>query len=160
MLRMFLFFACVLPMVSFAGDKLPEIVFKDLPGKSINQHAVNFAELEGHIVVVDFWASWCEPCKAALPHYNKLAEKFKGKVIFIGINEDDSSAARDGFLQTTPLNFPVFADAKKKMADDFKVLALPTLYVLDKKLKPISYYRGFDDKKMQVLEKSLAELAK
>lgn len=160
MLRTLLLFACAFPMICFAASNVPEIVFKDLPGKSINQHSVTFAELEGKIVVVDFWASWCEPCKAALPHYKKLAEKFKGKVIFIGINEDDSAEARDGFLKTMPLNFPVFADAKKKMADEFKVLALPTLYVLDKKLKPVSYYRGFDDKKMSSLENTLQELTK
>ncbi|MFM6928976.1 MAG: TlpA family protein disulfide reductase [Bdellovibrio sp.] len=160
MLRFLAFAIFTLPLLCFSSEKLPEITFKDLPGKSINQHSVNFSDLQGHIVVVDFWASWCEPCKAALPHYNKLAEKFKGKVIFIGINEDDSVAARDGFLKTMPLNFPVFADTKKKMADEFKVLALPTLYVLDKKLKPVSYYRGFDNKKMQTLEQNLTDLTK
>ena len=112
------------------------------------------------MVVVDFWASWCEPCKAALPHYNKLAEKFKGKVIFVGINEDDSIQARDAFLKTVPLSFPVFSDTKKKVADDFKVLALPTLFILDKDLKLVSFYRGFDDKKMQGLEKTLTDLTK
>lgn len=160
MLRFLVFAICSLPLLSFSADKMPEITFKDLPGKSINQHALNFSDLQGHVIVVDFWASWCEPCKAALPHYNKLAEKFKGKVIFIGINEDDSVQARNAFLKTVPLKFPVFSDTKKKVADDFKVLALPTLYILDKNMKPVSYYRGFDDKKMEGLEKTLTELTK
>ncbi|MBO9667798.1 MAG: TlpA family protein disulfide reductase, partial [Bdellovibrio sp.] len=112
------------------------------------------------VVVVDFWASWCEPCKEALPHYNKLAEKYKGQVIFIGINEDDRTQDRDSFLKKNVVNFPVFADDKKKFADSFKVLALPTLYVFDKNLKPVSFYRGFDGKKTQALEATLQEQLK
>lgn len=143
-----------------AASKPPDVVFKSLSAEPLSKtESVKFSDLKGKVVLVDFWASWCEPCQEALPHYNKLYGKYKKDgLVILGINEDDDAKERDTFLKAHAVDFPVFNDKDKQMAKDFKVVALPMLFVFDKNLKPVVLYRGFDDKKPQVLEKRIKEL--
>ncbi len=147
--------------LSLAASNPPKVEFKALSAEPISKNSVKFSDLKGKVVIVDFWASWCEPCKEALPHYNKLYQKYKDQgVVFLGINEDDDSKERDAFLKDHSVSFPVLFDKDKKMAKEFQVVALPTLFVFDKNLKPVTLYRGFDEKKPQVLEKGIQDLLK
>lgn len=156
----------LLPFILFsslalAATPTPDVEFKALTAEALSKDSVKFSDLKGKVIIVDFWASWCEPCKEALPHYNKLYEKYKSQgVIFLGINEDDDSKERDAYLKAHKISFSTYFDKDKQMAKDFKVVALPTLFVFDKNLKPVILYRGFDDKKPQVLEKKIQELLK
>lgn len=136
--------------------------FHRLPSSHLNKHTVHSVEaLKGKVVLVDFWASWCEPCKAALPHYNNLYRKYREQgLIVLGINEDDSTQERDAFLKTIKIEFPLYHDKDKSLVKDFDVKALPTLYVFDRKTKPVAFYRGFDEKDPQALEKLLQRLLK
>ncbi|HEX7672544.1 MAG TPA: TlpA disulfide reductase family protein [Bdellovibrio sp.] len=147
--------------LSHAASNPPKFEFKSLSSAealSPSAKSVRFSDLKGKVVIVDFWASWCAPCKEAIPHYNRLATKYKDKVVFLGINEDDDSKERDAFMKMQEISFAVFSDKEKQMAKDFQVAALPTLFVFDKNLKPVTMYRGFNDKKPQVLEKTIQEL--
>lgn len=136
--------------------------FHRLPAIHLNKHLIaDVASLKGHVVLVDFWASWCEPCKAALPHYNKLYGKYREQgLIILGINEDDDIKERDAFLKKVPLDFPLYFDKDKALVKDFDVKALPTLFVFDKNTKPVSFYRGFDEKDTHTLEKQIQRLLK
>ncbi|WP_413578456.1 TlpA disulfide reductase family protein [Bdellovibrio sp. HCB290] len=130
-----------------------------LPGESLNQHKIKFADLKGKVVIVDFWATWCEPCKEALPHYMEFYKKYKSKgLVFIAVNEDDDSKARDTYLKQAAYPFPVFADPGKKMLESFGIVAIPTVFIFDRKLKPVTMIRGFDAKKAQAIEKTIQEL--
>ncbi|HWU42028.1 MAG TPA: TlpA disulfide reductase family protein, partial [Bdellovibrio sp.] len=137
-----------------------DIQFKEITAEPLNKtSALKMEDLKGKVVLVDFWASWCEPCKEALPHYEKLYQKYKGKgLVILGINEDDDMKDRDAFLKAHPLSFPVFFDKEKKMANAFGVAALPTLFVFDKNLKATDLFRGFDEKKTASLEKKISTL--
>lgn len=161
MLRV-LFCLFLLPFSAFAKDAPLDIEFKTLPTELIqNEKIAKLEDLKGRVVLIDFWASWCEPCKQALPHYNKLYKKFKGQgLIILGINEDDDTKERDAFLKTQSLEFPLYFDKDKKLIKDFKVQALPSLFVFDKNLKPVALFRGFDESKPQALEKKIQELLK
>lgn len=152
----------VIGAVTRAASNPPTLEFKSIPASALGSSAKpKIEDLKGKVVVVDFWASWCAPCKEALPHYNKLYEKYKDQgVVFIGVNEDDDIKERDAYLKNEKILFTVLADLDKQMAKDFQVVALPTLFVFDKKLKPVTLYRGFDDKKPQVLEEKIKELLK
>ncbi|MFV8257815.1 TlpA family protein disulfide reductase [Bdellovibrio bacteriovorus] len=147
---------------AFAKEMPSTAEFKRLPTVSLNKSDIkNLEDLQGKVVLVDFWASWCEPCKAALPHYNSLYKKYRNQgLVVLGVNEDEEAAERDAFLKTVKLDFPLFHDQGRLVLEDFKVLALPTLYVFDKKLKPVVFYRGYDEKNSQALEKKIQELLK
>lgn len=159
-MRFFLFITTLLFLnTAIAESNVLNIQFKDLPSESIQGPHISFQDLKGKIILVDFWASWCEPCKEALPHYNNLYKKYKDRgLVVIGINEDDDIKERDAFLKKHPAIFPMFFDKSKNLVKDFKVQALPSLYVFDKNLKPVKMYRGFSNEKIKSLEKTIIEL--
>ncbi|CAE80042.1 TlpA disulfide reductase family protein [Bdellovibrio bacteriovorus] len=156
------FFVFIMASSGLAKEMPSTAVFKRLPTVTLGKSDIKtLKDLQGKVVLVDFWASWCEPCKAALPHYNSLYKKYRSQgLVVIGVNEDEDLAERDAFLKTVKLDFPLFHDQGRLVLEDFKVLALPTLYVFDKKLKPVVFYRGYDEKNSQALEKKIQELLK
>lgn len=141
-------------------DQLRNIKFDGISVVPVTSGApTKLADFKDKIVVIDFWASWCEPCKYALPHYNKLYKSFKNRdVIFVGINEDDDAKERDATLKAIPLDFPIYQDKDQTMAKKFQVVALPTLYVLNKNHEVVRMFRGFDKSKPNDLEILLKEL--
>ncbi|WP_413561280.1 TlpA disulfide reductase family protein [Bdellovibrio sp. HCB209] len=144
-----------------AKAEIPNVELKSLPGESLNQHKVKFSDLKGKVVLVDFWATWCGPCKEALPHYTSLLKKYqKQGLVILAINEDDIAKDRDAYLAQTPYPFPVFADEGKKFLGAFNVVAIPTVFIFDKNTKPVTFVRGFDAKKAQAIENTIQELLK
>ncbi len=138
-----------------------KIAFTALPGEPINEHKIRFEDLKGKVVLVDFWATWCEPCKEALPHYSALFKKYKKQgLIVLAVNEDDNAKERDAYLKKDPYPFPVFADPEKKFLNSFDVAAIPTVFVFDKNLKLVTFIRGFDAKKAKTLEDTVSQLLK
>lgn len=116
-------------------------------------------DFKNKVILIDFWASWCQPCKEALPYYNELYLKYKDQgLILVGINEDEDPQDRDLFLKGFSPDFPLYQDKEQTMAKYYKVLALPTLLVLDREQKLVAVHRGFDQKKKTALEKQLREL--
>jgi thiol-disulfide isomerase/thioredoxin len=139
-----------------------KISFNSLPTYSLNpEKKISFADLKGKVVLVDFWASWCEPCKEALPHYVELFNKYgPEKVVIIGINADEDPKERDSYLNKNKIPFPLYSDPERKMIKDFKVLAIPTLIVFDRNLRPIEQIRGYSEKKIQKIKNLVEELLK
>ena len=90
----------------------------------------------GHVVLVHFFATWCEPCRDELPALNRLATRSNGtvKVLAIAVADADRSVQR--FLETTPLGFPVLLDRDRTVAKAWNAVSLPTTFVLDGNLHP------------------------
>ncbi|QLY26996.1 TlpA disulfide reductase family protein [Bdellovibrio sp. KM01] len=160
MLRALALVLCSLISIQvFAADTALNISFNKLPGHSINEHKIRFEDLKGKVVLVDFWATWCEPCKEALPHYSALYKKYKNQgLVVLAVNEDDNEKERDAYLKKSPYPFPVFTDPDRKFMNSFDVVAIPTVFVFDKNTKPVTFVRGFDAKKAQALEKTVQDL--
>jgi cytochrome c biogenesis protein CcmG/thiol:disulfide interchange protein DsbE len=78
------------------------------------------AELRGHPVVVNQWASWCGPCRFEFPFFQRLAEKYDGKVAFLGVDSRDSRDPAAAFLKEFPVPFPHFYDPDAKIARLFR----------------------------------------
>lgn len=157
-ISMFSFFSTI----AWSANNEINVNFTGLPTESLTTTRVEkFSDLKGKVVLVDFWASWCEPCKEALPHYNDLFKKYKDQgVLFIGINEDDDIKERDAFLKANTSLFPMYADSNRQMVKDFKVQAVPSLFVFDKNLKAVALFRGYNKEKLKTLEKKIQELLK
>jgi thiol-disulfide isomerase/thioredoxin len=112
--------------------------------------------LAGKVVYIDFWASWCGPCKQSFPWMNAMQAKYgpEGLVIIaINLDQDPSKAAE--FLAQNPTNFEIRYDPRGKLAEQFAVKSMPTSLILDRQGKPIVTHAGFHLSSTSVYEDEL-----
>jgi thiol-disulfide isomerase/thioredoxin len=99
-----------------------------------------------HVVVLSFFATWCEPCKKEIPHLEKLQDEFKDKPVkffLIDVGEERDKIAK--FIQDTNVQIPVLLDRYQKAAEKYDALTLPRLYVLDQYGKIQRKQKGFSN---------------
>ena len=107
-----------------------EVPFVDAQGA---EHSL--AEYRGKVVVLNFWATWCTPCREEMPMLSELAERYRGRVQFVGIAADSLDKVRD-FAHTLPVSYPLLAGGEEaiKPTKPFgnRPLAVPFTIVLDR----------------------------
>jgi peroxiredoxin len=119
------------------GDAFPDLRQFGLAGELP-------AELKGKIVLVDFWASWCAPCKLSFPVLNDLSARFGARgLVVVGISVDESKAAMQEFLKQTAPRFPVVHDARQKLVQSVDVASMPTSFIIDGSGKVRFIHSGF-----------------
>lgn len=134
------------------GDVAPNVA---LP-TSAAATSVDLAKLKGKIVYVDFWASWCGPCKLSFPWMNDMHTKFAARGLeIVAINVDTRMADAQRFLATMPAKFTVAFDAKGQTPKQFDVKAMPTSYLLDGDGKVLYVHAGFRDADRAGLEAAI-----
>jgi thiol-disulfide isomerase/thioredoxin len=83
-------------------------------------------------MIVEFWATWCPPCRTSIPHLNEIHEKFKDKgLVVIGVTDETRSKIRK-FMEEVPMHYAVARDSKNKLAKEFGVKGIPHALVVDK----------------------------
>jgi cytochrome c biogenesis protein CcmG, thiol:disulfide interchange protein DsbE len=97
----------------------------------INLPPATLATLKGKIVVLDFWATWCGPCIAGIPHTNELAEKFKDKVVVIGVCHPQGGENMEKMVKDKGIKYPVCLDTNGKPAKAYGVDGFPDYYIID-----------------------------
>lgn len=136
------------------GARLPEIGLVDLNGKKISRKS-----LAGKVVIVDFWATWCAPCKEELPVLQRLYKKYgKRGLVVVGISVDRDKANVRSFAKKLKLSFPIVHDAKHVVSGRFEPSTMPSSYVVDRKgvIRHVHKgYRSGDDKKIEREVKAL-----
>ena len=105
---------------------VPQVTLTDLDGKKLE-----LAGYKGEVVLVDFWATWCDPCRAEIPHFIELQNKYGSQGFrVVGISMDDSSGPVREFYQQYKMNYPV-AMGSAKLAERFGgVLGLPVSFLI------------------------------
>ena len=118
-----------------AGD------LKDLPAKPaaplvLPDLAGGFLDLKaqrGKVVLVNFWATWCPPCRKEMPSMNRLAAKLAGRpFVMLGVNAGEEVDAVRAFLEKVPVEFPILLDEQGLSLKPWKAFVFPTSYVVDK----------------------------
>lgn len=136
------------------GASAPEISLKTLSGE-----AIKLSSLKGKVVLVDFWASWCAPCRESMPFLEKLSKTYKGQgLIVLGVNIDNDLEAARKFLKELPVSFPIVNDAQKSVAKAYAPPTMPSSYIIDKQGKVHVVHAGFkraDASKIEAEIKSL-----
>jgi thiol-disulfide isomerase/thioredoxin len=121
---------------ALAGD------LKDLPAKpaaplalpALSGGKLDLEKLRGKVVLVNFWATWCPPCRKEMPSMMRLAQHFAGRPFaIVGVNAGDSADDIRAFMQKVPVTFPIALDESGAALNPWQVFAFPTSYVLDKK---------------------------
>ncbi len=123
------------------------------------QKQINLSDYRGQIVYLDFWASWCQPCRKSFTWMNKMQSLY-GEEGFkvIAINLDESRKKADRFLQQIPANFDVAFDPRGDTAESYKVKAMPSSYIIDKHGNVIHANLGFRSKDEDKLEAKIRKI--
>ncbi len=133
----------------------------DFQGKTTQGEPFRLAQLRGKVVLIDFWASWCEPCKKELPLLHKMAQRLRGQGIeIVTINIDDDPANAQAFMRQKRLEgLTVVADTDKHIVDKFEPPKMPSSFLLDKNGVVRAVNAGFDEGDEAKLEQQLKGLA-
>ncbi len=134
-----------------AGAAAPDL---NLPGM---KEAVNLAQLKGKVVYVDFWASWCGPCKQSFPFMNALQAKYKAQGLeVVAVNLDAKRDDADKFLAQVPAQFSIAFDARGESAKRFEVKGMPSSYLIGRDGKVLAAHAGFKDDDRKDIESHIA----
>jgi len=117
-----------LALADSAEGPAPNFTLKDGDGKNMR-----LSDLHGQVVLINFWASWCGPCRQEMPLLDELYTQYKplGFTI-LGVNvEEDSSSAKD-MLKKIPVTFPVVFDNESKVSKLYNVVAMPSTVLVDR----------------------------
>lgn len=138
------------------GDKAPNFSLKSVDGKTIK-----LSDYKGKIVILDFWATWCPPCRRGVPDLISIQKEFKKDVVVIGISLDREKTIKDvpGFMKDYGINYPVVYGDDKVTIDYGGIRSIPTSFVIDKKGNVVDSHIGlvpkevFTDKIKELLNK-------
>ena len=120
---------------------------------------LDLASHKGKVVYLDFWASWCKPCRASFPWMNSLLSKYPAdKFTVITINLDAEKSEMQRFLDKVPAKFDIYRDASGSIAEKFQLEAMPTSYLIDADGKVVSKHIGFYTSKINEYEREIEEL--
>jgi cytochrome c biogenesis protein CcmG, thiol:disulfide interchange protein DsbE len=134
------------------GDVAPAL---NLPTASGATTAA-FDKSNGKVFYVDFWASWCGPCKQSFPWMSEMHDKYASRGLeIVAVNVDTRRADADRFLSQTPVKFTVAFDAKGDTPKRFAVPGMPSSYLIDGNGKVIAVHSGFRDSDRAKLENAI-----
>lgn len=118
----------------------------------------DFSRYHGKVVYLDFWASWCVPCRKSFPWLNGMAAKYADDLVVVGINVDSKRADADRFLQKYPASFPLMFDPLGDLAREYRLEGMPSSVLLDRSGKVVHRHIGFREEKLADYEKSVVDL--
>ena len=94
---------------------------------------VSLSGLKGQVVMVNFWATWCGPCRQEMPHLEALYQRYSDLgFTLLGVNVEEDSSGADDFLAETPVSFPILFDPSSKVSELYDVVAMPSTVIVDR----------------------------
>jgi len=156
-----LLMACLVSLmcVSLAGAAAVKGPAPNFTLKSMNGKNLKLSEMTGNVVLINFWASWCGPCREEMPLLNALHKKYAplGFTV-LGVNVEEQLDGARGFLSNVPVDFPILLDNENKVSKQYKVIAMPTTVVVDRDGNMRYLHEGYkpgDEKKYRQMVKKL-----
>ncbi len=149
-----LWLAAVWARAAAIGDVAPAFALPTSGGGTISLGA-----LRGQVVYVDFWASWCGPCRRSFPWMNELQQRYGGRgVTIVAINVDAKRADADRFLRQYPATFAVVYDDTGATPGAYAVKAMPSSYLIDPQGRIAGVEQGFLDERRAAIEDKIRSL--
>ncbi len=116
------------PAIPVPGHPAPDFALQTLDGQTLQ-----LSDLQGQAVVLNFWASWCPPCRAEMPELEQAYQDNKDQgLVVLGVNQGEQQAIADAFMQRFALTFPVVLDQELVASRYYKVNSLPTTFFIDR----------------------------
>ena len=136
-------------------DDLPDLASFKLEGKLPEQ-------IKGQVILLDFWASWCGPCKISFPAMEELGKKYSSQGFsVIAVSVDEKAENMQRFVKSAKVSFTIVRDAQHKLVSAVNVKAMPTSFLIDRSGKIRFVHNGFDrEQTMREYVKEIEELLK
>jgi len=145
---------CLLAVTTHAetmNEPAPDFTLKNQAGEN-----VRLEDMRGQVVMLNFWASWCGPCRQEMPLMDEIYEEYeKFGFTILAVNVDEDAADADRFLSTVPVTFPILYDGESRVSELYGVDAMPTTVMIDRSGNKRFLHRGYqpgyeDDYRKQV----------
>jgi len=142
--------------LALASGKAPDFTLQAVGGGNLR-----LKEQRGQVVMLNFWATWCGPCKQEMPHLNRLYEKYKGSgFLLLGINIDDDARNAAATASKLGLAFPVLLDTDKKVSRQYDLATMPSTVIIDRDGRIRHAHLGYKDGYEQTYEQQVRDLLK
>jgi thiol-disulfide isomerase/thioredoxin len=114
---------------------------------------------KGNVIYLDFWASWCTPCRKSFPWMNNMQKKYGNQNFkVISINVDSEPILAKQFLDNTPANFTILYDSNGNLANELQLKGMPSSFIINEKGKIVSAHVGFTEKRKVQYEQEIKQL--
>ena len=150
--------ACaILPASAIApATTAPDFTLRTVSGPNLRMQ-----EQRGRVVLVNFWATWCAPCRKEMPHLNRLYEKYRASgFVLLGVNVDDDTSKAAAVAEQLGLKFPVLLDSEKKASKLYDLNAMPSTVLVDRDGRVRYVHRGYLDGYEDTYDKQIREMLK
>lgn len=140
------------------GNPAPDFHLKAVTG---SKEAISMQDMRGQVVLLDFWGTFCQPCKKSFPKLEELSRKYGSRglrVIGVSEDEEDDQAKIPSFADNYGAKFPLVWDKDKSVAREYKPDTMPTSFIIDKKGFVRFTHVGFHDGEEVELDKEIQEL--
>jgi cytochrome c biogenesis protein CcmG/thiol:disulfide interchange protein DsbE len=129
--------------INMSDDKAPDFALKSIDGKT-----VKLSDYKGKIVIIDFWATWCPPCRRGIPDLVAIQKEYKDNVVIIGISLDREKTIKDvpGFAKNYGINYPIVYGDDSVVISYGGIQSIPTSFVVDKKGNVVDMHVGLVSK--------------
>ena len=115
-----------LPEAPIAGYRAPDFTLTTLTGDT-----VRLSDYRGQPVVVNFWATWCPPCRAEIPHFQAASRRYNGRIIFLGVDDGEPVATVAPFAAKMGITYPIPLDTESAVSRLYRVNSLPSTFFID-----------------------------
>ncbi|MES9823663.1 MAG: TlpA disulfide reductase family protein [Candidatus Thiodiazotropha endolucinida] len=152
-----LLLACGYTVAANQPSMAPDFTLKSREGVNIK-----LSELRGQVVMVNFWASWCGPCRQEMPLLQQLFDRYQSLGFsLLGVNVDEDRAAADKMLSDVPVSFPILYDDRSKVSKQYQVKAMPSTFMVDRdgRIRYLhkGYKPGYEEEYQQQIRQLLRE---
>lgn len=137
-----------------AAKKAPAFKLQGMDGQSLS-----LDQLKGEVVYLDFWATWCPPCRKSFPWMEQMHKRYKDLGLkIVAVSLDGKRGVITKFLKENPVSFTILQDPNGKIADAYKLKGMPSSYIIDRRGNIRVTHAGFREKDKAKLEASFKEL--
>ncbi len=133
------------PLSAGTGGSAPEFTLPDRDGSDLS-----LSDLRGQVVMINFWATWCGPCREEMPLLDALYQRYRDLGFeLIGVNVDEDSSMAHGWLEERPVSFPIVYDPRSDVSRLYDVTAMPSTVLVDRsgqvRFRHYGYQPGYEN---------------